>query len=197
MSYIIPREACPLAQQERLRAGAEIQVRKRLANKLGVSRAAALDVQNPAIIVRDEDYVTDFIPVATQAGLAGWLTMPLAAIAGMYAVFADNVPAAQTPQVPNNQAWVFYGVEIFLADWAAENVTFLQFGVGNANNRRAQFELEKLYSGPSSAGYFSQPVCYDPQEIANIQVRARLATAAGARMRLMTFIAEPIQTTVI
>ena len=197
MSYIIPAENASLAAQERLRSGAERMAIKRLANKLAVPEAKAFDPVNPAIIVRDEDYVTDFVPVATQAGLAGWLSMPLAAIAGMYSIFANNVPAALTPQVPNNQAWVFYGIEVLLADAAAENVTFIQFGIGVANNRRAQFGLEGLYGGLNASGYFSQPIFYDPQEIANIQIRARLATAVGARVRLMTFIAEPIQTTVI
>ena len=197
MSYIIPAEKLALASQERLRAGAERMARVRLARKLVVPEAQALDLQNPAIIARDEDYVTDFVPVATQAGLAGWLSMPLAVIAGMYAIFANNVPAALTPQVPNNQAWVFYGVEILLADAAGETVTFIQFGVGAANNRRAQFTLEGLYGGLSATGFFSQPVHYDPQETANIQIRARIATGAGARVRLMTLIAEPIQQTVI
>ena len=197
MSYVIPNEKLSLAAQERLRGAAEHQARLRLARKLAVPEAKALDPQNPAIIVRDADYVTDFVPVAAAAGLAGWLTMPLAAIAGMYAVFANNVPAALTPQVPNNQAWIFYGVDILLADAAAENLTFLQFGVGTANNRRAQFDLECLYSGLSATGYFSQPVYYDPQEIANIQVRARLASGVGARVRLATFVAEPTQQTVI
>lgn len=197
MSYIINDDNLSLAQQERLRAGAERMARIRLARKLAVPEAQALDLRNPAIIARDEDYVTDFIPVATAAGLAGWLSMPLVAIAGMYAIFADNVPAAQTPQVPNNQAWVFYGVHIMLADAAGETVSFIQFGVGAANNRRGQFMLESLYSGDNSSGFFSQPVCYDPQEIANIQIRARVATGVGARIRLRTFIAEPIQQTVI
>ena len=171
--------------------------RLRLARKLAVPEAQALDNINPAIIARDEDYVTDFVPVATQAGLAGWLSMPLAAVAGMYSIFANNVPAALTPQVPNNQAWVFYGVEVMLADAAAENVSFIQFGVGAANNRRAQFSLESLYSGWNASGYFSQPVSYDPQEIANVQIRARVATAVGCRIRLRTYVAEPIQNTVI
>ena len=199
MSYIIPAENASLAAQERLRSGAERMAIKRLANKLAVPEAKAFDPVNPAIIVRDEDYVTDFVPVATQAGLAGWLSMPLIAIAGMYSIFANGaVPvAALTPQVPNNQAWVFYGIEVLLADAAAENVTFIQFGIGVANNRRAQFSLEGLYGGLNATGYFSQPIFYDPQEIANIQLRARLITGAGARVRLMTFIAEPIQTTVI
>lgn len=197
MSYIILAEKLSLAQQERLRAGADRKARIRLARKLAIPEAAALDLVNPAIICRDADYVTDFVPVATQAGLAGWLSMPLAAVAGMYAIFANNVPAALTPTVLNNQAVIFYGVDILLADAAAENVTFLQFGVGQANNRRAQFDLEGLYGGLTPSGYFSQPVYYDPQEIMNVQIRARLASGVGARVRLATFVAEPVQQTVI
>jgi len=197
MSYVIPAENLSLANQERLRGNAERMVRIRLARKLAVPEAQALDLKNPAIIARDEDYVTDFVPVATQAGLAGWLSMPLAAIAGMYAIFANNVPAALTPQVANNQAVVFYGAEILLADAAGETVTYIQFGVGAANNRRAQFSLEGLYGVQNATGFFSQPVVYDPQETMNIQIRARIATGVGARIRLATLIAEPIQQTVI
>jgi len=197
MSYVIPAERLSLSQQERLRAGADRQARIRLARKLAIPEAQALDPINPAVICRDEDYVTDFIPAGAGVGLAGWLSMPLAAIAGMYSVFANAAVVALTPQVPNNQAWVFYGVDILLADAAGENITYLQFGVGIANNRRAQFTLEGLYGGLSPSGYFSQPVFYDPQETANIQVRARIATGVGARVRLATFIAEPIQNTVI
>ena len=197
MSYLILSDRVSLAQQERLRAGAERMARIRLATKLSVPQSQALDRENPAIICRDADYVTDFVPVAAIAGLAGWLSMPLAAIAGMYAVFANNVPAALTPQVPNNQVWIFYGIDVLLADAAAETVSFIQFGVGRANNRRAQFNLESLYGGLSASGYFSQPVVYDPMEVANVQIRARIATAVGARVRLATLIAEPIQETVI
>jgi hypothetical protein len=157
----------------------------------------ALHPLNPSIIARDADYVIDFVPVATSAGLAGWLSMPLAAVAGMYSLFANNVPVALTPQVPNNQAVIFYGVDILLADAAGETVTFIQFGVGAANNRRAQFDLEGLYGSMTTAGYFSQPVWYDPQETMNVQIRARIATGAGARVRLACLIAEPIQQTVI
>jgi len=197
MSYMIPVEKLSLAQQERLRAGAERMARIRLARKLAIPESQALDNRNPAVIVRDADYVNDFVPVATSAGLAGWLTMPLAAVGAWYSVFANNVPAALTPQVPNNQAWVFYGVDVMLATAAAEDITFIRFGIGNAANRRAQFDLESLYGGMSATGYFSQPVYYDPQEVTTIQVLARVATGAAARVRLMTFVAEPIQQTVI
>jgi len=197
MSYVIPSAGLSLAAQERLRGLAERMVKIRLAAKLAIPQAKALDEINPAIIARDADYVTDFIPVATQAGLAGWLSMPLAAIAGMYSLFANNVPAAITPTVLNNQAVVFYGVDILLADAAGENVTQIIFGVGNANNRRAQFDLEGLYPHMAVSGFFSQPVAYDPQEIINVQIRARIATGVGARVRLATLVAEPTQQTVI
>ncbi|GEM_PF-3357998 len=197
MSYIIQADRIALANQERYRAGAERMARIRLANKLAVPQAQALDTRNPAVIVRDADYVADFVPVATSAGLTGWLSIPLAVAGNFYSIFADNVPAALTPQVPNNQAWVFYGVEVLLATAAAEDVSFIHFGVGHANNRRAQFDIEGVYGGMTAAGYFSQPVYYDPQEICNVQIRARNATGAGARVRLLTFVAEPIQQTVI
>jgi hypothetical protein len=197
MSYVIPAEKLSLSQQERLRAGAERMARLRLAHKLAVTEIAALDPKNPAIIARDADYVTDFVPAATAVGLAGWLSMPLVAVAGLYSLFANNVPAALVPQVPNNQCWVFYGISVLLADAAGETVTYIQFGVGLANNRRGQFDTEGLYAGLSTSGYFSQPVVYDPQEYANVQIRARFATGVGARVRLATFIAEPIQQTVI
>jgi len=197
MSYCIQAEKISLAQQERLRAGAERMARIRLARKLAVPESQALDTRNPAIIVRDADYINDFVPPGVIAGLAGWLSMPLAVVGNMYSVFANNAAAALTPQVPNNQAWIFFGAEILLADAAGETVSFIQFGVGAANNRRAQFDLEHLYGGMTATGYFSQPVFYDPQETCNIQIRARVATGAGARIRLMTFVAEPIQQTVI
>ena len=197
MSYVIPSAGLSLSAQERLRGMAERMVKLRLANKLNVPQAKALDPVNPAIIVRDADYVTDFILPNAIIGLAGWLSMPLAAIAGMYALFASSVPGIVTPTVLNNQAVVFYGVDILLADAAAENVTQIIFGVGQANNRRAQFDLEGLYPHQAVSGFFSQPVCYDPQEIMNVQIRARIATGVGARVRLATLVAEPTQQTVI
>jgi hypothetical protein len=186
---LIPADRLSLSQQERLRQGAENNVKARLARKLATTPNS--------LVVRDADYVADFVPAATAAGLAGWLSMPLAAIAGVYSVFADNVPAAQAPQVPNNQAWIFYGAAILLADAAGETITQLRFSVGAAANRRAQFDLENLYSGWTAMGYFSQPVVYDPQEIATVQIVARIPTAAGARIQLLTFVAEPLQQNVI
>lgn len=197
MSYLISADRLSLAKQESYRAGADRMAKERLAKKLAIPLASAMDPVNPAVICRDADYPTDFVPAATRAGLVGWLSMPLAAVAGVYSLFADNVPAALTPIVPNNQAWTFYGVQIFLNDLAVESVTQITFGVGTAANRRAQFDLETLYGGLTGVAYFSQPVYYDPQETATVNLRARVATAVGCRLALLTFIAEPIQQTVI
>ena len=60
-----------------------------------------------------------------------------------------------------------------------------------------QFDLECLYGGMNATGYFSQPVYYDPQAIVTCTVRARIATGVGARIRLASFVAERIQTTLI
>ncbi len=197
MSYLIPADRVALASQERFRSAADRMARTRLAKKLSIDPLSALDEKNPAVICRDADYVTDFIPIATSAGLAGWLSIPLAAVAGWYSLFADNVLAPLTPQVPNNQAVIFYGMDVLLADAAGETVSYIRFGVGTAANRRAQFDVECLYGSISTSGYFSQPVYYDPQEIMTVQIRARVATGFGARVRLATLIAEPIQQTVI
>jgi hypothetical protein len=171
--------------------------RKRLAKKLAIPEAQALDPVNPALIVRDADYVVDFIPAANSVGLAGWLSVPLAAVAGLYSLFATNLGVPLFPVVPNNQAWIFYGIDVLLNDAALESVSHIRFGVGAAANRRAQFDVECLYAGQTASGYFSQPVYYDPQETVTVLIRARVATGAGARVRLATLIAEPIQQTVI
>lgn len=197
MSYAILAERLSLSEQGRLRGAAERQARLRLAKKLAIDPMAAVDDKNPAIIARDADYVVDFVPAATSVGLPGWRTMPLAVAGTLYSVFANNVPAALTPQVPNNQSWVFYGLDILGNDAAVHSVSFIQFGIGSAANRRAQFDLDGLYGGLAVSGYFSQPVVYDPQEIATVMVRCDVPTGVGGRIRLMTLIAEPIQQTVI
>lgn len=183
MSYIIPTGELSYSDQAGMRMQAVENGKRAL--------KARANVVNP--VDRDADYPVDFVPVATRAGLAGWLTMPLVAPAVNYSVFADNVPAALTPQVPNNNVWVFYGCEILTLN---DPVTQLFFATGTAANRKAQFDLEKLYTKLETSGYFTQPVVYDPQEIVTALVRARLATGVGCRFVLFTIIIEPLQVSV-
>jgi hypothetical protein len=190
MSYLIPTEEISLAEQYRMR---------KLAIDKGVARAVELwQMAAGNITYRDANYVTDFIPAATAAGLAGWLSMPFLAVAGVYSVFADNVPAAVTPTCPTNQVWVFYKVSI-LTVAGPDPVAMLQFRKGAAANLLAQFDMEALYGKMVSDGYFSQPVTYENPDIATVNAIARVVLGAGngCRIRLGTFIVEPLQNTVI
>jgi hypothetical protein len=186
MSYIIPIGSISLAEQERRRSQAVIAGKKRLFKKNQVD-------DTDKAIDRHADYPFDFVPAATRAGLVGWLTMPLAVVGNAYSIFADNVPAALTPQVPNNQVWVFYGCDILTL---GQPVTQLFFTTGNSLIRKSMFDLELLYAGQETSGYFTNPVVYDPQEICGATVRARVATGAAARIVLYTIVLEPDQVNV-
>lgn len=192
MSYLVPTEEISLANQERLRNGAEYAGKQTLLNKSQVPIADA--------VARDADYVIDFITPAAPAavaGLAGWLSAPFAAAATPYSLFATNVPAAlATITVPHNQVWVFYKVNIITLN---DPATMLFFTIGSSANRKAQFDLECLYTKLCTDGYFSQPVVYAKQDVVGITARSRLAlgAAVGARIRLGCLIIENLQNTVV
>jgi len=198
MSYLIQTDEISLASQERLR---------QLAVTKGKDRALAMNIATPGspdrystLVERDADYGVDFIAptagAALAAGLAGWLTVALAAVGTFYNIFADNTGAAVVPQVPNNQVVVFYKVAV-LTIAGPDPVAMLRFATGAAANRKAQFDLECLYSKVSADGYFTQPVVYDPMEIMTVTVEARVATAAQCRVRIGALIIEPIQVTLV
>lgn len=197
MSYLIQTDEIALQAQEKLRQAAVIK---------GKERALAMGVATPGnpdrystLIERPADYIVDFITPATPAliaGLDGWLTMPLAAVATNYSIFANNTPAAVAPVVPDNQVVVFYKVSV-LTVAGPDPVSMLIFNTGTAVIRKAQFDLEVLYSKLTADGYFTKPVVYDPREIITATVRARVATGLGCRVRLGTFIIEPIQVTIV
>jgi len=190
MSYLIPTEEISLAEQYRMR---------KLAIDKGRARARELWKQSDSNITeRDADYITDFIPAATAAGLAGWLSQPLLVIGNFYSVFADNAapPAAITPTVPTNQIWVFYKVSQ-LSVAGPDPVASLQFRIGAAANLKAHFDMEAIYGKTVADAYFSQPVTFENPDIATIQVEARVAIGVGSRTRLGCLIIEPLQNTVV
>ena len=186
MSFIVATERISLAEQKAYRAGAINAGKMAMVNQKIVAAGQ--------VVARDPDYVIDFVPAATQAGLTGWLTMPLAVVGTNYSVFANNVPAALVPQVPNNQVWVFYGIHILTL---GQPVDKLFMFIGQAANRKAQFDLEKLYSCLTTEGLFDIPVVYYPQDYVTIQVQARVATGVACRVVLDTLIFEPLQNSVI
>ena len=185
MAYLIPIANMSLADQERRRQTAVMAGRQAL-----VDAAIVRNVTN--VVDRDADYPFDFVPAATRAGLAGWLSMPLAVAATLYSLFADNVPAALTPQVPNNQVWVFYGMHVLTLN---DPITQIFFSIGVSAIRKAAFDVEKLYDQLTTHGYFTQPVVYGPQDVATVTVRSRLATGVGCRVALDAIVFEPIQNT--
>lgn len=188
MSYLIPIKNLSLAEQERRRMQAVMSGRQAMVDHRIVTGGDPAKV----VVDRDADYPFDFVPAATRAGLSGWLTQPLLAAATNYSLFADNTGAALTPQVPNNNVWVFYGVHVLTLN---DPITQLFFATGVSAIRKAAFDLEKLYDQETCDGYFTQPVVYGPQEIVTVQVRSRIATGVGCRVVLDTLIFEPIQTT--
>ncbi|MFA5377981.1 MAG: hypothetical protein WC455_19680 [Dehalococcoidia bacterium] len=184
MSYVIPTSTLSLSEQQRMRAAAAIK---------GVNTLALAINRDPkTLLERAPYYPIDFVPAATRAGLAGWLSMPLAAVGGTYSLMADNVPAALTPQVPNNAVWVFWGVHILTLN---DPVSRLQFFTGSGAIPKQQYDLEVLQDKLEVDGYFTQPMVYMPQDIVTISVIARVATGVGARVVLDAFVIEPEQVT--
>ena len=197
MSYLIQTDEISLANQERLRQQA-VRAGKERALAMGVATPGRED-RYSTLIERPADYIVDVITPSTPAlvaGLDGWLSMPLAAVGTDYSIFANSTPAAVAPVVPDNQVIVFYKVTV-LTIAGPDPVSMLLFSTGTAVIRKAQFDLEALYGKLSTDGYLTKPVVYDPREIITATVRARVATAAGCRVRLGTFVIEPIQVTIV
>ena len=185
MSYLIPTEDLSLAQQEQRRRDAVVLGAQALVGKSVVGAASMVDD-------RAAEYAIDFIQQTTTAalalGLAGWLTMPLAAVGTRYSVFATNAPLAVNPIVPINQVWVFYGVAINTPGRVVSNMLFTK---GTAGNRYRFFDLEPLYSKMTTDGYFTQPVVYVPSDVVGCTVMCRVPTNLAAEVVLKTLVLEP------
>jgi len=200
MGYIVQTDEVALALQEKYRADAQ---------KAGFEHALALSISSPGkpdaekrwngrysnMKARAFDYVNDIVlptsGAALALGLAGWLTMPLAAIGAPYSVFANNTPAAIIPQVTNTQVWVFYKYCIPYA--TTFPVTYLIFTAGQQGQfRKDEFDLEPTYAKLSTDGFFSEPVVYDKAEFCGATVRARIVSPAIAFV-LQGWVIEPRQ----
>lgn len=188
MSYMIPGSEMSMAEKQKRRASAVFSGGKALYDKK--------IVPNPNMVVdRDMDYVTDLCAGVAVVGLAGWLSLPLAAVATQYSLIASSVPAAVIPQVPNNTVWVFYGAHLLDV---GQNVSRLYFWGGRTGNiPLAEYDLEKLYSKLEWDGYFTDTIVYYPQDFLNITVLSRVATGVGSRIVLDALVLEPNQTTIV
>ena len=200
MGYIVQTDEVALAMQEKYRADAQ---------KEGFEHALALSIAPLGLAdpnkrwngkysnlkARAFDYVNDVVlptsGAALAAGLAGWLTMPLAVVGNPYSVFANNTPAAINPQVPNTQVWVFYKYCIpYAITWP---VSYLIMTSGQQGQfRKDEFDLEPAYAKLSTDGFFSEPVVYDKAEFCGATVRARIVSPAIAFV-LQGWVIEPRQ----
>lgn len=200
MGYIVQTDEVALARQEEYR---------RDAIRAGYERALGLSIASPGaanpdleyngryshLKARSFDYVNDFciptIGAVLSAGLAGWLTAPLAVAGTPYSIFAGNTGVAFVPQVPNTQVWVFYKYCIpYAVNWP---VTYLVLSAGNQGQfRKDEVDLEPAYAKLSTDGFFSEPVIYDKAEFCTITVRARLISPAFAFV-LQGWVIEPVQ----
>lgn len=131
---------------------------------------------------------TDFV-VATA--LDEMVTAPLAVVGAAYSCFQ----AVAAPQMLINRLVVFWGVSIEVVPIP---VSWLIFRTGGAlGNVEAMFDLQPQNTRLSYDAYFSEPIVYDPQEVFAVQVLARIATGAAARIHLHNFLFGPAGQTVL
>jgi len=118
-----------------------------------------------------------------------WQTPVLAAVNTFYTIFNGVVaPALNAVRIA-----VWYGVAVETAGFPVSRLSWRTGGA--AGNIIAEFDLEQIINRLESIGFFSEPVIFDPTLPYSGTVRARVATAALARVQPMGFIVEPAGTT--
>lgn len=131
---------------------------------------------------------TDFV-VATA--LDEMVTAALAAVGAAYSCFQ----AVAAPQLIINRLCVFWGVSINVVP---DPVSYLIFRTGGAaGNVVAMFDLQGQDTRLQYDCFFSEPVVYDPQEVFAVQVVAKIATGAAARIHLHNFLFGPAGQTIL
>jgi CRISPR/Cas system endoribonuclease Cas6 (RAMP superfamily) len=171
-SYIIPKSELTLTDMK--------QFRQRAVNA-GLNRCAEkLSVSTDELMVRHVQNILDFGSAAEQ-----WNTAALAAVGTAYSVF-QAVPA---PTMANNKLAVLYKIGCETIPVPISQVTIRSGGA--AGNIKAEYDFEQVVNAQELEGYVSEPVPFDPTETFAIQVLARIATGALARVQLGMYLFEP------
>jgi len=181
---IIPSDQLTLTEKARLRRDAVERGIDRAVVKLGASRAE--------LTYRHAQNIADF----GTTGREQWLTATLAAVNTQYSVWTTLAAPAVglVPQLANNKVAVFYSVAVLTVP---NPVSLLSFRLGAAaGTTKAVFDLEQIEAQLICEGYFSLPVPYDPQDVLNVVVTSKIATAAQAAVVLGCYIIEPVGTTI-
>ena len=175
-NYVVPIDFATMTKQEEFRQAA---IAATLAE--GIKQGIG-DSFTPPDIRDIQLNATDFV---AAPAVDDWETAALAAVGTNYSVFQ----AIASPQVPVNRVICFYGVSINTIPVPVSRLIFRKGGV--TGNIIGEFDLEKLDAMQTIAGFLSQPQVYGPQDIYAVQVRAKIATGALARVILWAFVAEP------
>ena len=172
-NYIVPMDSLTPDKQNALRESAYAKL---------VAHAEAKGVgSNPDVRVL---WNTTQDLVAAPA-VDDWQTAALAAVGTYYSCFQ----AVASPQLLVNRCAVFFGVNILTIPNPVSKLLFRKNGA--LGNIIASFDLEILESMNMMAGFFTEPVVFDPQDIFAAQVRAKIATGVASRVVLWTMVAEP------
>lgn len=175
LKTIIPEASLTLTQQT--------AVRQRAA-EAGIRKALELRIRDKesALVARHAEAVADW---GSAAALSFWNTTALAAIGTAVSVF----PAAANPVLGVNKIAVFYRAVVGTAPIPVSLLRFSQAAA--ATTMKAVFDLEQLVGQLVPAGYFSEPVVYEPNDTLNITVVPKIATALACNLVLGCYIIEP------
>lgn len=171
-SYIIPTDELSLSDMKGFRVKAVQAALNRGASKLGVG--------TDELVVRNIENILDI-----GATLDQWNTASLAVLGTQYSVF-QAVPAVT---LANNKLAVLYKVGVETVPFPVSLMTVRSGGA--SGNIIAEYDLEQIVNAREQEGYVSEPVPFDPTQAFAIQVTARIATGAYARVQLGMYLVEP------
>lgn len=122
-----------------------------------------------------------------------WASANLAVVNTYYSMFTTLAAPAVglTPTLANNKVAVFYNASIATSPNPVSLLQFAMGAVGSVSRNMAVFDLEQIENQDIVEGYFSSPLVYIPQDILNISVLAKRATAAPGNIILGCIIIEP------
>lgn len=129
--------------------------------------------------------------IVVATALDEMVTAPLAAAGVAYSCFQ----AVAAPQMAINRLLVVWGVSVEVAPCPVSYLLFRKGGA--AGNVVSMFDIQPQCTRLAYDCFFSEPVVYDPQEVFAIQVVARIATGAAARIHLHNFLFGPEGQTIL
>lgn len=129
--------------------------------------------------------------LAVGTALDEMVTAVLAAVGVAYSCFQ----AVVSPQLLVNRLVVIWGVSVEVAPSPVSYLIFRKGGV--AGNVEAIFDFQSQNTRLTNDAFFSEAVVFDPQEVFAVQVVARIATAAAARIHLHNFVFGPAGQTIL